>query len=273
MSLSHMRPLLEKAKYNNRAVGAFSVANLEMIRGVLAAAEKVDAPVILQIAQARLQTSPLHIIGPAMLEAARRSKVEVAVHLDHGLTMDCIDEAIGLGFTSVMFDGSHLPYATNVRLTRDVVAMAHGKGVDVEAEIGRVGRGEDEAESPIAYADPKEALRFIAETGVDALAVGIGNVHGVYVGAPDLHFEILREISAASAVPLVLHGGTGISPEDFKQAISLGVRKINIATACFQAAAEAAHAARQSDIFDISRRMAEATEAVAAAHLSVFHPA
>ncbi len=273
MSLSRMRPLLERARHDNRAIGAFSVANLEMILGVLAAAEKAQAPVILQIAQARLQTSPLHMIGPAMLEAARRSKVEVAVHLDHGLTMDCMEEAIGLGFTSVMFDGSHLPFAENVRLTREVVAMAHGKAVDVEAEIGRVGRGEDEAASPVAYADPREALRFLAETGVDALAVGIGNIHGVYAGAPDLHFEILREISAASAVPLVLHGGTGISPADFRQAISLGVRKINIATACFRAAAEAAHAARQSDIFDVSRCMADAVEAVAAAHLSVFYPA
>jgi fructose-bisphosphate aldolase class II len=133
-----MAPLLKDAASKKRGVGAFSVANLEMIQGVILAAEKADTPIILQIAEARLDTSPLSLIGPAMMAAARRSRVPVAVHLDHGLTVECIMEAIGLGFTSVMFDGSHLPLYDNIAMTRKIVALAHRQGVDVEAEIGRV---------------------------------------------------------------------------------------------------------------------------------------
>ncbi len=270
MSLTHMRPLLEKAAKGGRAVGAFSVANLEMIQGVILAAEKTNTPIILQIAEARLNTSPLYLIGPAMLAAAKNAKVDVAVHLDHGLTSECILEAIDLGFTSVMFDGSHFLLEENIAKTKQFVTLAHGQGVDVEAEIGRVGRTESGEEAPIAYADPAEALRFINETGVDALAVGIGNAHGVYTAAPKLRFDILEQISRSAPVPLVLHGGTGITTEDFRHAIRLGVRKINIATACFQASALAAHAAQETNIFDVSRRMTDATEQAVLEHLQIF---
>lgn len=266
-----MVPLLAAAARKNVGVGAFSVANIEMIQGVISAAEKADTPVILQIAQARLDTSPLSLIGPAMLAAARLSRVPVAVHLDHGLTEECISEAIEIGFTSVMYDGSHLPVEENIALTRRIVALAHGRRVDVEAEIGRVGRTENGQEAPVAYADPKVALRFIAQTDVDALAVGIGNAHGVYVGTPHLRFDILEEISSQTAVPLVLHGGTGISPEDFRRCIKLGVRKINIATACFRAAAEAAQQAQPHDIFDMSRRMRAAVEGEVLDHIQIFN--
>ncbi len=270
MSLVHMLELLDHAKKNGRAVGAFSVASLEMIQGVILAAEMANTPVILQIAQARLDTSPLHIIGPAMLAAARAARVDVAVHLDHGLTGECIREAIDLGFTSVMFDGSHLPLAENIAMTKQYVALAHTRGVNVEAEIGRVGRTERGEDAPIAYANPGEALLLIKETKADALAVGIGNAHGVYTATPQLRFDILEQISLGTPVPLVLHGGTGISPEDFRRAISLGVRKINIATACFQAAAIAAHAAEEQNIFDVSRRMIDATAKAALEHLHIF---
>ena len=270
MSLVHMRPLLEKAARDNRAVGAFSVANLEMILGIIRAAEKTNTPVILQIAEGRLRTSPLHTIGPAMVAAAKAAQVEAAVHFDHGQTVECIREAIEIGFTSVMFDGSHLPLAENIGKTKEIAALAHARGVNVEAEIGRVGRTESGEDAPVAYADPAEALRFIQETDVDALAVGIGNAHGVYAAAPQLRFDILEQISGSTPVPLVLHGGTGISPEDFRRAISLGVRKINIATACFQAAAVAAHQAEESNIFDVSRRMAAAVEEAALEHLRIF---
>ena len=270
MSLVNMRPLLYKAAKDGRAVGAFSVAGLEMIQGVVLAAEKTNTPVILQIAEARLATSPLHLIGPAMLAAAGKAKVEVAVHLDHGTTEGCIREAMDLGFTSVMFDGSHLPLEENIAMTKRFVALAHARGVNVEAEIGRVGRTESGEDAPMAYADPAEALRFIRETNVDALAVGIGNAHGVYTAAPQLRFDILEQISGSTPVPLVLHGGTGISPEDFRNAIRLGVRKINIATACFQAAAIAAHAAQEHNIFDVSRRMTDATAHAVLEHLQIF---
>ena len=141
MPLTNMHPLLQRAAKANRAVGAFSVANMEMILGVINAAEKANTPVILQIAEARLATSPLSIIGPAMLAAARNAKVDVAVHLDHGITDDCIYEAIGLGFSSVMFDGSHLTLDENIAKTKEITAYAHAKGVDVEAEIGRLTGG------------------------------------------------------------------------------------------------------------------------------------
>jgi fructose-bisphosphate aldolase class II len=265
-----MRRLLENAHKENRAAGAFSVANLEMIQGVILAAEQTNTPVILQIAEARLNTSPLYLIGPAMLAAARNAKVDVAVHLDHGITQECIKEAIGLGFTSVMFDGSHLPLDENIAKTKQFISLAHGHGVNVEAEIGRVGRTESGEEAPIAYADPVEALRFIKESGVDALAVGIGNAHGVYTAAPQLRFDILDDISRNTSTPLVLHGGTGITPEDFRHAIRLGVRKINIATACFQASALAAHAAQETNIFDVSRRMIDATSEAVLEHLNIF---
>lgn len=270
MPLANMLPLLKKAAKENRAVGAFSVANLEMILGVVNAAEKANTPVILQIAEARLHTSPLFLIGPAMLAAARNAKVDVAVHLDHGVTQACILEAIALGFTSVMFDGSHLSLEENIAITREITEYAHQKGVDVEAEIGRVGRTESGEDAPVAYADPGEALRFIAQTRVDALAVGIGNAHGVYTAAPNLHFDILREISQKDSTPLVLHGGTGITREDFQRAISFGVRKVNIATACFQASALAAHQAEETNIFDVSRRMAAATAQAVLEHLQIF---
>ena len=270
MSLVKMGVLLEAARLENRAVGAFSVANLEMVQGVCRAAEKTKTPVILQIAQGRLGTSPLHLIGPAMMAAARSAKVPVAVHLDHGLTDDCITEAMDLGFTSVMFDGSHLPLEENIEKTGKLVSAAHGRGVQVEAEIGRVGRSESGEDSPIAYSDPTEALRFIRETGVDALAVAIGNVHGIYTGAPNLRFDILRQIHEKTDTPLVLHGGTGITPADFRQAIAHGIRKINIATATFHAAAAAAHEAEATNIFDVSRRMIDAAEEAVTAHIRIF---
>lgn len=271
MPLMNMASLLKDAASKKRGVGAFSVANLEMIQGVILAAEKADTPIILQIAESRLDTSPLHLIGPAMMAAARLSRVPVAVHLDHGLTVECIMEAISLGFTSVMFDGSHLPISDNIAMTRKIMALAHRQGVDVEAEIGRVGRTENGEEAPVAYADPREALRFIADTQVDALAVGIGNAHGVYVGTPKLRFDILEEISKQTAVPLVLHGGTGISPEDFRRCISLGVRKINIATACFQAAADAAHLSQPHNIFDVSRQMIAVVTQTVLEHIRIFN--
>ena len=268
MALSQLSHLLLDARKEHRAVSALSVANLEMIQGVVRAAEETNTPVILQIAEVRLSTAPLHIIGPAMIAAAKASRVDIAVHLDHGQTVDCIEQAMEIGFTSVMYDGSHLPLAENIQYTKQIVEKAHALGVDVEAEVGRIGQTEDSRKSPVAYANPVDALRFIRETDVDALAVGIGNAHGVYAGAPDLHFDILRDISAASDVPLVLHGGTGISDADFHRAIQLGVRKINIATALFQAAAEGAQGG--GTIFEISQRMIDTTYAAAVRHMRVF---
>lgn len=266
MALTKMSDLLAR----RRAVGSFSVANLEMLQGVVAAAEETGVPVILQIAEGRLGTAPLHLIGPAMLAAARASSLPLAVHLDHGRSLECIEQALSLGFTSVMFDGSHLPLEENIRMTRRIRELAHAQGADVEAEIGSVGRTEEGRAAPAVCADPEDCVRFAAQTGVEALAVAIGNAHGVYVGAPKLRFDILEALEGRMPVPMVLHGGTGISAPDFQRCIALGMRKINIATACFRAAAAAARKAAPGDIFDMSRRMIEATRIAATEHIRIF---
>lgn len=270
MPLADTMALLSRAKKRGQGVGSFSVANLEMIEGVVKAAEETRTPVILQVAQVRLDTVPLHLIGAGMLAAARTAKVDIAVHLDHGLTLPCIMEAMELGFSSVMYDGSHLPLEENIANTRRVVDCAHERGISVEAEIGRIGRTESGAQSPLVYADPIEAVRFIRETGVDALAVGIGNSHGVYTAAPVLRFDILRDIQKQATTPLVLHGGSGLTDADFMQAIALGMAKINIATAFFQAAFDAARANGAASIFDISANIIAATRLVASEYIRLF---
>lgn len=268
MSLANMRELLSEARAQGRAVGAFSVSSIAMITGVIRAAEALDTPVILQVAQVRLPWSPLHVLGPAMLAAARDAAVPVAVHLDHGLTLDCIRQALELGFTSVMFDGSHLPMAENVARTQEVITLAAHYGAAVEAEIGVVGKTESGAALSAVCADPEESLRFARATGVDALAVAIGNAHGVYEGAPDLHFSVLEAMQGRCDTALVLHGGTGISDEDFRRCIALGMHKINIATASFMAVHQAAQGTQ--DYFGMLEGMSAAAEAVARHHISVF---
>lgn len=271
MSLANLQDLLSRAKEKDCAVGAFSVSSLDMIGGVIAAAEEKRAPVILQVAECRLPSSPLQLIGPAMLSAAKVAHVPVAVHLDHGLTLSCIQAALEMGFTSVMIDGSALSMEENIALTRQVMDLARPFHAAVEAEIGRVGKTESGQNSPAQCASPEDAIQFVRETAVDALAVAIGNAHGVYVGAPDLHFDILEEIRRHCATPLVLHGGTGISEGDFRRCISLGMHKINIATATFQAVCAAAQGA--SDYFAMSGSMTQAAKEVALRHMDIFRSA
>ncbi len=232
--LVNMKKLLQDAQEGNYAVGSFSVANMEMVLGVIKAAEELKAPIILQIAEVRLKQSPLNIIGPLMVAAAKSARVPVAVHFDHGKTMEKISEALSLGFTSVMFDGSHLDLDENIAMTKKVIEKAKEYGAAVEAEIGCVGGSEDGSEDiAINCTNPADAVRFENETGVDALAIAIGNAHGNYKSEPKLRFDILEEVDRATKTPLVLHGGTGISPEDFVKCSKSGIKKINIATATF----------------------------------------
>lgn len=230
MPLVTMKSLLDDAERGGYAVGAFNVANLEMIMGAIRAAEEFSSPIILQIAEIRLPHSPLALIGPAMVAAAKRAKVPVAVNLDHGMTLECIREALGLGFTSVMFDGSRLPISENICLTGQVRKMAERYGATTEAEIGVIHPG---SESVAEYTNPEEAASFWRAVQVDALAVAIGNAHGLYHVEPHLRFDVLNQIGGKVPVPLVLHGGTGISETDFKKGIQFGIRKINVATATF----------------------------------------
>ncbi len=232
--LVNMRELLADAQKGNYAVGSFSVANMEMVLGVLKAAEELNAPVILQIAEVRLKQSPLELIGPLMVAAAKNAKTPVAVHFDHGKTEKMISLALELGFTSVMFDGSHLPLEKNIEETKKIVSVAKKYSASVEAEIGCVGGSEDGSEDiAINCTKPDDAVRFAEETMVDALAIAIGNAHGNYKSTPKLRFDILEECEKRVSIPLVLHGGTGISEEDFVRCSKTGIKKINIATATF----------------------------------------
>lgn len=232
--LVNMKELLADAQKGNYAVGSFSVANMEMVLGVLQAAEELKAPVILQIAEVRLKQSPLELIGPLMVAAAKNAKTPVAVHFDHGKTVEKISQALKLGFTSVMFDGSHLPLDENIEMTKQVMALAAPYGAAVEAEIGCVGGSEDGSEDiAINCTKPQDAVRLEKETKVDALAIAIGNAHGNYKSTPHLRFDILAEVNEKTSTPLVLHGGTGISPDDFVRCSKTGIKKINIATATF----------------------------------------
>ena len=235
MALVNMKDLLADAQKKNYAVGSFSIANMEMVLGVIKAAEETKSPIILQIAEVRLNHSPLALIGPLMVAAAKKAKVPVAVHLDHGTTLDCIKEALELGFTSVMFDGSHLPFEENVENTKKVVELAKPYGAAVEAEIGCVGGSEDgSVDIEMHCTSPLQAKEFFEKTGVDALAIAIGNAHGNYKEEPKLRFDILEAVRDSVEVPLVLHGGTGISENDFIRCHQSGIKKINIATATFQ---------------------------------------
>lgn len=246
--LVNMRDLLKDAQNGNYAVGSFSVANMEMVLGVLKAAEELNAPVILQIAEVRLKQSPLELIGPLMVAAAENAKTPVAVHFDHGKTEEKIGLALELGFTSVMFDGSHLPLDENIAQTKRIMEMAQEYDAAVEAEIGCVGGSEDGSEDiAINCTKPDDAVRFVKETGVDALAIAIGNAHGNYKSTPKLRFDILEKCAELVDTPLVLHGGTGISPEDFVKCSKTGIKKINIATATFDMVEKTVHTCYNND--------------------------
>ncbi|MCR4883700.1 MAG: ketose-bisphosphate aldolase [Clostridiales bacterium] len=256
MGLVNMRTLLARAEQGSYAVGSFSVANMECIEGVIAAAEACRAPVILQIAEARLPYSPLYLIGPMMMAAAEHARVPVAVHLDHGKTLGCIQEALDLGFTSVMCDGSDLPIGENVSLTRQVVAMASRTGAAVEAEVGRVGKNEDGTAAKEQIATLDDCLQMDA-TGIDALAVGIGNAHGLYAQTPHLRYEVVEEAHGRLHAALVLHGGSGLTDEQFRTLVRLGMRKLNVATDIFRAQAGACEGK------DIFRNIGASSKAVA----------
>ena len=229
--LASLKTVLAWAEEHNAAVGAFNTPTLESLVAVLEAAEELNTPVIISHAELHEPEAPLDMIGPYMVFAAKRAKVPVCVHLDHGEHPDYIYRAIDMGFTAAMYDGSLLPEAENVKTTCDVVAYAHARGVDVEAEIGAMGSREGGgAGSGAVYTDPDEALRFVQATGIDALAASFGTAHGIYKEKPKLDFPRITRIREVTGLPLVMHGGSGVSPEDYRKAISCGVRKINYYT-------------------------------------------
>ncbi len=275
MPLVKMSPLLKKAREEGYAVGSFSVANMEMVLGVLKAVEETKSPAIIQIAEVRLNHSPLELIGPLMVAAAEQSSVPVAVHFDHGKTIGKITQALEIGFTSVMFDGSHLPFEENAAMTAKIKAFAAKYGADCEGEIGCVGGSEDGSEDiAINCTSPDQALEFYNRTGVDALAIAIGNAHGNYKQAPKLRFDILEKTASLVPVPLVLHGGTGILPDDFRKCVSLGINKINIATATFDSVEVSARSAYKNGAikgyYDLQTAEVEGAYKNAMKHIEIF---
>ena len=275
MAIVTLKELLTSAIEKKVSVGAFSVGNMEMILGAVRAAEELNTPIIIQIAEVRLPTSPLDIIGPMMVAAAENSKVDICVHLDHGLNYETVEQALDLGFSSVMLDGSLLPIEENIELTQEVVELASEYGASVEAELGVVGGNEGGGKAhEIQCTDPLSAIRFCLETNIDALAVAIGNAHGNYPVAPKLRFDVLKAINAACKTPLVLHGGTGITPEDFQECIRNGIRKTNIATASFDAVTNAAKAMCNTDgvnYFNLSQAMQDAVYENVKKHIKIFN--
>lgn len=276
MALVKMKDLLRRAEEKNIGCGAFSVGNMEMVRGAIRAAEQLDTPIILQIAEVRLKNSPLHLMGPMMVQAAKEAKVDVAVHLDHGLTFETVDKALELGFTSVMLDASTLPFEENIARVKAVVEKARKYGATVEAELGLVGGSEDgSCDHGIRCTDPDDAVVYARETGIDALAVAIGNAHGNYPVAPTLAFDVLEKIHEKVDIPLVLHGGSGITDKDFQRAISLGIRKVNIATASFNSLTAHVEKYMEStdkhNFFDLNEAMVQGTYENVKRHILVFN--
>lgn len=276
MALVKMKDLLKRAEEKNIGCGAFSVGNMEMVKGAVRAAEELETPIILQIAEVRLKNSPLHLMGPMMVQAAKEAKVDVAVHLDHGLTFETVDKALELGFTSVMLDASTLPFEENIAKVKTVVEKAQKYGATVEAELGLVGGSEDgSCDHGIRCTDPDDAVVYARETGIDALAVAIGNAHGNYPVAPTLAFDVLEKIHEKVDIPLVLHGGSGITDKDFQRAISLGIRKVNIATASFNSLT--AHVEKymastdKHNFFDLNEAMVQGTYENVKRHILVFN--
>jgi fructose-bisphosphate aldolase class II len=230
MGLVAAAEVLLPAKAAGRGVGAFNVIQLEHAEALVAGAERAGSPVILQVSQnaARYHGS-LEPIGLATLAVARAAAVPVVVHLDHATESALVDQAIGLGFTSVMFDASALAYRENVAQTAEVVRRAHDAGVWVEAELGEVG-GKDGVHAPGARTDPGQAVEFVTATGVDALAVAVGSSHAMIERTAALDLQRITELAAAVDVPLVLHGSSGVPDADIARAVHAGLTKINIAT-------------------------------------------
>ena len=243
-----LKEILQIAENRKIAVGAFNAANLESLQANVAAAEELKVPMILQFAQCHEEWIPLKLIGPLMVDFAQKASVPVCVHLDHGETLDYLQQALEIGFTGIMYDGSTLPYGENLANTQEAVRMAVDYGAGVEAELGSMGRRESgagdgsgaEDETKI-YTDPKQARDFVEQTGIDALACSFGTTHGIYLKQPKLDFDVVRRVRELTGnIPVVMHGGSGVSNEDFHRAIEAGVRKINYFTYMDKAGGNAA---------------------------------
>jgi fructose-bisphosphate aldolase, class II len=242
--LVNLNDVLIPAQKGKYAVGLFNTVNLEMARGVIAAAEETGSPVIIGTAEVLLPYGPLEELSYFLVPMAKKARVPVVVHFDHGLTEECCIQALNLGFSSIMYDCSTLGYEENIREVKKLADIAHAFGASIEAELGHVGDNEGSAESGAdanpesLYTDPGEAGDFVRRTGADALAVAVGSAHGAYKLPPKLDFPRITKIAETVGIPLVLHGGSGLSDDDFRTAVEKGIAKINIFTDLNNAASE-----------------------------------
>lgn len=244
--LVNLNNVLIPAKKNHYAVGLFNAVNLELARGIISAAESTGSPVIMGTAEVLLPYGPLEEVSYYLIPMAKKANVPVVIHLDHGLKKETCLQALELGFSSIMYDCSTDSYEENVKKVKEMADIAHSYGATIEGELGHVGDNEGSAEGSSHLTDPKQfytepkmAKDYVERTGVDALAIAVGNAHGAYKLPPKLDFERIRTIAKTVDVPLVLHGGSGLTDDDFKQAIRDGISKVNIFTDINVAAVEA----------------------------------
>ena len=271
-----MNEILQPAKAGKYGVGFFNAVNVEMARAIIETAEELQAPVMVGTAEVLLPAMELELVADYLLPMAQKASVPVCVHYDHGLTYERCMEALKLGFTSVMYDCSTVPYEENVDRVAEMVRICHGMGVTVEAELGHVGdnAGSGKLANPEDYfTDPDTAVDYIQRTGADSLAVAVGNAHGDYAFPPKLDFERIRVISEKTDIPLVLHGGSGLADDDFRNAVKLGVSKINIFTdidKAGKAGVEAGIAAGEKTMMGLIPYEIRAMKAVVAEKIRLF---
>ncbi len=232
------RELFRKAHKENYAVGGFNICNMEFVQSVIQAAEAKHSPVILQVSQGVAKYAGIRTITEIVKAEAKRTSIPVALHLDHGTDYEVIMQCLRAGFTSIMIDASRYELEENIRITAEVARACHAMNVGVEAELGKIHGVEDEIAvdaKDASFTDPQEAVRFVKETGVDALAIAVGTAHGPYKGKPELDFERIQEIKALIDTAIVLHGSSGVGKADIQRAVQLGVNKFNIDTDLRQA--------------------------------------
>ncbi len=231
MPLVTSKQMLLDAQKGGYAVGAFNAENMEMVKAIIKAAEEVKAPVMIQTTPSTVKYASLAMFVGMVAAEARDAAVPVCLHLDHGSSFELAVQAVKEGYTSVMIDGSKLPFEGNIDVSAQVVSVAHPNHIPVEAELGKVGGKEDDLEAVAdTNTDPMEAKEFVEKTGIDSLAVAIGTAHGFYVGTPVLDKERLSEIRKVVDIPLVLHGASGLSDEDVRDCVKRGICKVNFAT-------------------------------------------
>ena len=260
--LVNLKEILKIAEADKIAVGMFNATGFDSLQAVIGAAEELNQPVIIAHAEVHNKFNDIFMAAPAMLTMADNAKVPVCVHLDHGTSLDMVYKAMSVGFTSVMMDASALPYEENLRVTKQITEAAHAMNISVEAELGRLVTGEagsnevhTDMKAEDYYTKPDEAAAFCKATGIDALAIAFGTSHGFYSAQPKLDFNVVKSCAEATGLPLVMHGGSGVSEEGFRKAIANGIRKINyysyMSKAGFMAAKDTIEQGKTSYLHDV----------------------